>query len=64
MLSAERFPDSRLGNWSRINGEMDEPRPVVVPEMMIRIGRIKPNERLKAMIHDGLLIEQTASREI
>jgi hypothetical protein len=43
---------------------MDEPRPVVVPEMVIRVYRIKPNGGSRLMIHDGVLIGQTPSREI
>jgi hypothetical protein len=64
VLCLKRRADALLGERRGVDRVMDEPRPVVVPEMVIRVYRIKPNSGSRLMIHDGLLIEQTPSREI
>jgi len=43
---------------------MDEPSPVVVPKVMIRIARVKPNGWKELITHDDLPLVQTPSREI
>ena len=40
---AERFADALLGDGRGVHHVMDEPGAVVVPEMVVWIGRIKPN---------------------
>ena len=60
----EAQADSFFGERGRVDRVVDPPGPVVVPEVVIRIGRIKPNGEDGRMIHDGLRVEQTPSREI
>ena len=45
VLGVKRGPDALLGEGGRVDRVVDEPGPVIVPEMMIRIGRIKPDGR-------------------
>ena len=39
----QRFAYALLGERRGVDRVVDEPRPVIVPEVMIRVGRIKPN---------------------
>lgn len=45
VLCLKRRADALLGERRRVDRVMNEPRAVIVPEMMIRIPRIKPNGR-------------------
>ena len=38
----EAQTDPLFCHCGRVDGVMDPPSPVIIPEMMIRIGRIKP----------------------
>ena len=43
LLGLKRRADALLGERGRVDRVVDEPGPVVLPEVMIRVCRIKPN---------------------
>jgi hypothetical protein len=54
--SLQRPPYAAL-TVSEVNREVDPPRPVVVPKMMVRIAVLYPNRRITNR-HDALLSDQ------
>jgi hypothetical protein len=45
VFGLKRRADALLGERGGIDRVMNEPRPVIIPKMMIRISGIKPNGR-------------------